>query len=136
MDFDEVEIEYVDFAISMPSKKGVQRQLIQENPTDWGGLNPFATMEQMAARKFAAKFVARKNTPLSGKMVRFVTTLSSQPTIRRLKVKIEDCLEPIDVLASRFKASRTVAYHQGQHLDSTSMFSAINDVWNEYLQQT
>lgn len=136
MDFNSIEIEYVDFAVIMPKRKGEKSNLLNQNPTDWGRLNPYQTMENLGANKFSGKFTAKRNQTLNERLGRFVTSLSSQPSLRKLKVKIEDCEEPIDVLASRFKASRDIHYVGGQHLDSASMFSALRDVWSTYQQPT
>lgn len=136
MDFNSIEIEYVDFAVIMPKRKGEKSNLLNQNPTDWGRLNPYETMENLGANKFSGKFSAKRNQTLNERLGRFVTTLSSQPSLRKLKVKLEDCEEPIDVLASRFKASRDILYIGGQHLDSTSMFTALRDVWSAYQQPT
>lgn len=135
MNFDSVEIEYVDFSISMPQSKKDQRRLIDEDPTSWGGLNPFRLMNEMDTQRFSGKFTAKRTKTFGERAINFFTGLSSQSTLRRLKVKIEDCAEPIDVLASRFKATQPINYHQGQHLDSTSMFTALRDVWDKYQQQ-
>ena len=135
MDFDTVDIEYVDFAISMPKAKTDQTALINDDPTNWGGFNPFRVMNDLDTQRFSAKFTAKKTKSFGERAIKFFSNISTQPTLRKLKVKIEDCDEPIDVLASRFKATESINFHQGQHLDSTSMFNALDSVWAKYQQQ-
>lgn len=135
VDFANVEIEYIDFSLSMPRTKKQQRRVLDDSPTSWGTLNPFKLMNDMGMQRYTAKFTAKRNKALSDKLIDWVTTLSVQDTLRKLKVKVEDCDEPIDVLASRFKATQPITYHQGQHLDATSMFDALRKVWATYEQQ-
>lgn len=135
VDFNNVEIKYIDFALSMPKTKKKQRMVLDESPTNWGALNPFRLMSDMGIQRYAAKFTAKRNAPFGQSAIDFVTNLATQETLRKLKLKIEDCDEPIDVLASRFKATQPINYHQGQHLDHTSMFAALREVWVKYEQQ-
>lgn len=135
IDFNQIEIEYIDFILSMPRTKKQKRLVIDESPTNWGIFNPFKLMEDMGMQRYSAKFSASRNRSLAEKSINFAASLANQNTLRKLKLKIEDCDEPIDVLASRFRATLPVNYHQGQHLDNTSMFSALKQVWAKYEQQ-
>lgn len=135
VDFNNIEIEYIDFTLSMPRTKKHKRQVIDESPANWGIFNPFKMMEDMGMQRYSAKFSAKRNKSLAEKAINFATSLSSQSTLQRLKLKIEDCEEPIDVLTSRFKVKHKVSYHKGGHLDQTSMFEALKNVWAQYEQQ-
>lgn len=135
VDFNNIEIEYIDFKLSMPRTKKQRRQVIDSSPLNWGIFNPFKLMEDMGMQSYSGKFSASRNRSLAEKSLDFAANLSSQNTLRKLKLKLEDCDEPIDVLASRFRATEPVNYHEGQHLDNTSMFDALKRVWEKYEQQ-
>lgn len=135
VDFNNIEIEYIDFTLSMPRTKKQKRMVIDEASTNWGIFNPFKLMSDMGMQKYSAKFTASRTKSLAEKSINFVAGLATQSTLRKLKLKIEDCDEPIDVLASRFKSTQPVIYHQGQHLDQASMFTALRQVWGKYEQQ-
>lgn len=135
IDFNNIEIEYIDFKLSMPRTKKHRRQVIDAPPTNWGIFNPFKLMEDMGMQSYSGKFTASRNKSLAEKALDFAANLSNQNTLRKLKLKIEDCDEPIDVLASRFRTTHPVNYHQGQHLDNTSMFNALKQAWARYEQQ-
>lgn len=134
VDLNNVEIEYVDFTVSMPKSAKERARLVSDDPTDWGGFNVFKTMNEMDTQRISAKLTAKRTKSFGRNPLSFITKLSNQKNLRKLRVKIEDCEEPIDVIASRFKATQNVNYHSGKYLDIASMFAALRDARVKFQQ--
>lgn len=124
----------MDFTVSMPKSAKERARLVSDDPTDWGGFNVFKTMDEMDTQRISAKLTAKRTKTFGSNPLSFITKLSNQKNLRKLRIKIEDCEEPIDVIASRFKATQNVDYHSGKYLDITSMFAALRDARTKFQQ--
>lgn len=126
----DVEIEFVDFTVSRPRGKRQMQALAGEDPADWGGLNPFRSMREMGAQRFQGKFTCKRNRTLGEQAIKLVTALSTRGRTLKLKLKLADMPEPIDVLTSRFKSKQFVNY-RGHHLDPAHMLNALERAWDD-----
>jgi hypothetical protein len=95
------EIEYVDFRVRAPRNQRERAAVQNLRPDDWG-TNPFETMAQTNASTMQVVLRTRRQS-LDGRVRRMINALLGSEQTRRLRVKVSDAEEPIDLLAKRIK---------------------------------
>lgn len=94
-------IEYVDLAVRQPRTKLERHELEQLDPTDWG-FNPFKVMTDTGSRRIEVVMQNRTETGLKPGARRLAGALTGTTLTRKLKVKVDGAVEPIDMLAERY----------------------------------
>lgn len=94
-------IEYVDLKIGAPKRKGQRLEVEQLDPTNWG-LNPFKVLADTGSRQLEIMMQNRTEHGLAGSLRNLVRDLTGLSVTRKLKVKVDGAIEPIDMLAERF----------------------------------
>lgn len=102
-------IQYVDLRVREPSTNAQRLQVEQLDPNSWG-VNPFAVMSKSQSSSFSLVLQTRRaSTPkLAGWVGDMVEKLWGSSQTRKLRVKVADLEEPIDLLAKRIKARISV----------------------------
>lgn len=118
------EIQLVDFRVRTP-KTQIQKQAVEQlNPNSWK-INPFRVMAETDANSLSLTLsTGRKNSNLSGGLAGMVKGLLDSPQTRRLKIKMGDAEEPIDLLARRVKRKIHVQM-DGRYANPKSAWEAL-----------
>lgn len=100
---DNAQIHLVDFRVRSPKTRAQQEDVERLNPNDWS-VNPFKIMSDTDSKSCSIVLTTgRDHSSLSGNVKSMVRSLLDSSQTRRLRVKMTDVEEPIDLLAKRVK---------------------------------
>lgn len=94
-------IEYVDLKVKEPRKKLERHELQQLDPTDWS-FNPFKVLADTGSRQLEVVMQNRTADGLKQGAKKMLADLTGLTLTRKLKVKVDGAVEPIDMLAERY----------------------------------
>lgn len=120
-----VEIQLVDFRVRMPKTVIQQQDVSRLNPERWG-LNPFKTMADTNAKSLAIVLSTGREKSNLGGIEGMVRGLLDSSQTRRLRVKMSDAEEPIDLLARRVRRKFYVQM-DGRYANAKSAWQGLQD---------
>ncbi|NYT64688.1 hypothetical protein H0A58_01740 [Alcaligenaceae bacterium] len=125
------EIQYVDFRVREPRTNAEREQVRQLNPNSWG-VDPFETMTRSNSSTFSLVLQTRKASApkLANWVGDMVEKLWGSGQTRRLRVKVSDATEPLDLLAKRIKRRITVEMN-GLYPEPTSVLQQLQEAKDE-----
>ncbi|WP_419204208.1 hypothetical protein [Bordetella trematum] len=97
------EIHLVDLRVRSPKTRAQQEDVARLNPNQWG-VNPFQVMTDTSSKSLALVLTTgRDRGNMGGPVKTMIRELLNSTQTRRLRVKMGDAQEPIDLLARRVK---------------------------------
>ena len=101
-------IQYVDLRVRAPKTVAQREQVKQLNPNEWA-IDPFESMSKTNSSTFSLTLQTRgANKSLSKSVSNMIDRLWGSDQTRKLRVKLSDAEEPIDLLAKRIKRKMSV----------------------------
>jgi len=123
-------IEYVDLKIGTPRKRAQRHEIEQLDPTKWG-LNPFKLLTDSGSSQLEITMQNRSEAGLINTIRNLVRDFTGLSVTKKLRVKVDGAVEPIDMLAERY-TYRIPIQCSGSTPTAAEIFNALQQGKNLY----